>query len=90
MKIFLDLTKKILGLKLKKTGPKFFFLGLIKSGALGECLTRLGFEPALRLPSLYLFFNSHVNLHLLFVFNPSQRNLIIKHTQIFLLKKPKF
>jgi hypothetical protein len=22
-------------------------LGLIKSGALGECLTRLGFEPAL-------------------------------------------
>jgi hypothetical protein len=48
MNFFLDRTKNILGLKLKKKiGPRIFFLGLIKSGALGECLTRLGFEPAL-------------------------------------------
>jgi hypothetical protein len=48
MNFFLDLTKKNLGLKLKKKiGPRIFFLGLIKSGALGECLNRLGFEPAL-------------------------------------------
>jgi hypothetical protein len=50
MNFFLDLTKKILGLKLKKKiGPRIFFLSLIKSGALGECLNRLGFEPALRI-----------------------------------------
>jgi hypothetical protein len=47
MNYFLDLTKKKLGLKLKKKlGLKFFF-GPYKMGALGECLTRLGFEPAL-------------------------------------------
>lgn len=48
MNFFLDLTNKILGLKLKKKKLGLeFFLGLIKSGASGECLTRLGFEPAL-------------------------------------------